>query len=188
MVKARGKATSKRTDRPTQADNLRHTLRSFALGAVRATAGAAAESAPEIAFLHEHYQLAGEKTWPRELKRYLRQPEPADEPLASLATLFALDAVEILSVALAAAVEIDLLSGRAIARVQAPLGGSRPTLGLAGAAFAAATRAGNPIETILTGAAMRSGLLTLLNEGAPVAERPLAIPLPTCLALDGREH
>jgi hypothetical protein len=163
------------------------TLRSFALAGVSAAAGAAAEASPEINFLRDHYQCAGAKHWVRDFKRYLRKPSSADAPLASLARTLALNPVEILSVALAAAVETDLLSGRALARVQSPLGGSRPTLGLAGTAFAPATRAPSAIETILTGAAMRSGLLTLLNEGAPVAERPIAIPLPTCLALDGHE-
>jgi hypothetical protein len=164
----------------------RPTLRSFALAAIAAVSGPAGD-APEMAFLRGHYERAGGEKWTRNLRRYLRKPERADAPLAALATTLALDPAEILSVALAAAVETDLLCGRAIAHVQAPLGGSRPTLGLAGSAFAAATSAANAVETILTGAAVRSGLLTLLNEGAPVSERPVAIPLPACLALDGQE-
>jgi hypothetical protein len=160
-------------------------LRTFALAAVSAASGDTADS-PEAAFLRGHYQLAGEANWLRNLKRYLRRPAPADLPLAKLAATLGLDLVEILAVTVAAAVETDLLCGRAIARVQAPLGGSRPTLGLAGSVFGASTAA-NCVETILTGPAMNSGLLTLLNEGAPVAERPLAVPLPTCLALNGFE-
>jgi hypothetical protein len=161
-------------------------LRSFTLAAIWATWPDAGD-APEAQFLRTHYQLTGEANWPRELKRYLRKPSRSDLPLIQLSTALELDAVEILAVTLAAAIETDLLCGRAMARVQAPLGGSRPTLGLAGSAFAPASSASYAVEALLAGTAVRCGLLTLLNEGAPVAERPIAVPLPICLAFDGFE-
>ena len=104
-------------------------LRTFALAAVFSVSGDATD-VPEASFLRTHYQLAGEANWPRELKRYLRKPARTDVPLTDLSGALGLDPVEILMVTLAAAVETDLLTGRAIARVQSPVGGSRPTLGL----------------------------------------------------------
>jgi len=94
---------------------------------------------------------------------------------------------ELLSVALAAAVETDLMCGRAVAHLQSPVGGSRPTLGLLGAAFGEFEREGQAIERLLTGAAVGSGLLQLLNEGSPLAERAASVPIPLCLALSGRD-
>jgi hypothetical protein len=38
------------------------------------------------------------------------------------------------------------------------------------------------IAAVLTGAAVSSGLLQILNDGAPLAERALSVPLPLCLA------
>ena len=112
---------------------------------------------------------------------------PADEPLQELADRLQLHRVETLAVALAAAVETDLMCGRAVAHLQAPIGGSRPTLGLLAAAFAEYASEGRVVERLLTGAAVESGLLQLLNESAPLAERAAAVPVPLCLALSGRD-
>ncbi len=111
--------------------------------------------------------------------------DPADAPLLALGRQFGLRPVELLAVALAAAVEMDLMCGRAVSHLQAPLGGSRPTLGLLASAFAGFSAGEQVIETILTGAAVESGLLHVLNEGAPLAERTLSVPIPLCLALGG---
>lgn len=108
-------------------------------------------------------------------------------PLHELAEQLALQQVETLAVALAAAVETDLMCGRAVAHLQAPMGGSRPTLGLLAAAFADYEAEGRVVELLLTGAAVESGLLQLLNESAPLAERAAAVPVPLCLALSGRD-
>ncbi len=108
-------------------------------------------------------------------------------PLQELAERLSLRRVETLAVALAVAVETDLMSGRAVAHLQAPVGGSRPTLGLLAAAFAEYEPEGSVVECLLTGAAMESGLLQLLNDGAPLAERAAAVPVPLCLALTGRD-
>jgi hypothetical protein len=42
----------------------------------------------------------------------------------------------------------------------------------------------SPIHRLMNGAAVQSGLLTLLNEGAPLPERALSIPIHLCFALD----
>src|SRR5262249_10263671 len=68
-----------------------------------------------------------------------------------------------------------------------PVGGSRPTIGLLSSAFAEFEPGGKIVERLLTGAAVGSGLLQILNEGAPVAERAAAVPVPLCLALSGRD-
>lgn len=169
-----------------------HTLDvcTFALAGVAALSGDGdADDAPELAFLRTHLDsVATGGPWWRTLAEYLQRPAPADVPLLALAAEMRLNAVELLTVALAAAVEIDPMVGRAIAHVQVPLGGSRPTLGLIGTAFAELSDTGaSSLESVLTGAAMQSGLLTLLNEGPPVAERPVAVALPLCLALRGRD-
>jgi hypothetical protein len=120
---------------------------------------------------------------------YLRTHRPADPtpPLAGLSERLALQPVESLSVALAAAVELDLMCGRAVSHLQAPVGAARPTLGLLATAFAASEPGGRVIERLLTGPAVESGLLQLLNEGSPLAERAVAVPMPLCLALAGRD-
>ena len=79
------------------------------------------------------------------------------------------------------------MCGRAIAHLQLPVGGSRPTLGLLAAALAELESEREVIECLLTGSAVQSGLLVLLNETAPIAERAVAVPVPLCLALSGRD-
>ncbi len=143
-----------------------------ALGALAALLPDSASS-PEAEYLLAHG--AGGKT------------HASDALLAELAGTLKLHHIETLTVALAAAVEMDLMCGRAVAHLQAPVGGSRPTLGLIAAAFAEFDPEGQIIERLLTGAAVESGLLQLLNEGAPLAERTAAVPIPLCLALSGRD-
>ena len=111
---------------------------------------------------------------------------PADAPLLALAEQLRLHPIEMLTVALAVAVELDLMCGRAVAHLQTPVGGSRPTLGLLAASFAWAEDE-KVIELLLTGAAAGSGLLQFVNETAPLSERAAAVPVPLCLALSGRD-
>src|SRR5919202_1445779 len=73
--------------------------------------------------------------------------------------------------------------GRGLGHVPAPGGGSRPPLGL----LADAAPGTRPIQALLTGAAVRSGLLTLLGEHGPLPERAAAVPQPVCLALGGHD-
>ena len=120
-----------------------------------------------------------------------RTPEHAagtavDAALLGLAEQLRLHRIETLTVSLAVAVELDLMWGRAVAHLQAPIGGSRPTLGLLAAAFSGVEEE-KVIERLLSGAAIASGLLQLVNETAPLAERAAAVPIPLCLALRGRD-
>jgi hypothetical protein len=118
--------------------------------------------------------------------RYQHAHIPADGPLLDLGQQLQLHGVELLTVSLAAAVETDLMCGRAVAHLQAPIGGSRPTLGLLAAAFGGADST-EFIEHLATGAAVGSGLLTLLNDNWPLAERAVSVAVPLSLALSGHD-
>ncbi len=145
-------------------------------------------SSPEAAFLRRRSGDAGYNGSVRQhLTLSLNQHDPIDAPLLALADQLGLRRIELLAVALASAVEMDQMCGRAVAHLQAPVGGSRPTLGLLAAAFTDLETEGRVIECLLTGAAVGSGLLHLLNEGAPLSERAAAVPIPLCMALNGRD-
>jgi hypothetical protein len=169
------------------------TLRSYALAglaelALEGRPGTSARA--EHAFLQE--QLAsvapGARGFLTTLPAYLAAPHESDARLGRLASALGLTIFEQLAVALAVAVEDDVMVGRAVAWLQAPVGGSRPTLGIAASGFAAAPGAGaNALHALATGSAMSSGLLSVMSEQGPLPERPFAVPLPLCLALAGRD-
>lgn len=122
------------------------------------------------------------------LARVLQKPAPEDRRLLGLATALGLAPMEILTVALAEAVEQDPLVGRLLAHVQAPVGGSRPTVGLLTSVFDRVFAPATPTwASLLNGPAQTSGLLSLLNEAAPLPERPVVVPGPVTLALAGIE-
>ena len=166
----------------------RITLRARALAALGRCAGPEVSRA-EARFLGTQIEEAGSASIdPAALAAYAAAPAPIDEPLCRLAAQLGLEGIELLAVATCAAVEEDPMVGRAIAHLQAPLGGSRPTLGLLALAFGEAGPPGVlPIHTLLAGAAMRSGLLALATEAGPLPERPVLVPLPLCLALHGQD-
>jgi hypothetical protein len=114
----------------------------------------------------------------------LDDPCPADVPLLALRQHLPLTDAELVTVALASEVEADLLLGRALARLQHPIGASRPTLGwLAGAlveVFPDVT-----VPALAAGAAVGSGLLELTASGVPLPERAVAVPLHLLAALRG---
>jgi hypothetical protein len=109
-------------------------------------------------------------------------PSAGDRPLLRLGEELGLSRIELLATAIAACVETDMMCGRAVAHLQAPVGGSRPTFALLTAALHDFGAPEDVMAAILTGAGVDSGLLQVLNEGAPLAERALAVPLPLCLA------
>jgi hypothetical protein len=170
------------------------TLRTYALATLAALVGrgpAGASESPELEFLagQRRAAVAEGTTYDAALRAYLARPAAIDEPLLSVARDLGLTTVEVLAVALAAAVDEDLLAGRAIAYLQSPVGGARPTLGLLSAALTpVAASAAGTVHALVTGAAARSGLLTLLGgEGTPLPERAVAVPLALCLALRGQD-
>lgn len=170
------------------------TLQTYALGAIASqvldtNAPDNNSLSPELQFLQQQYQRLLEpgnspQPWHHTLMEYIQRPNSIDRPLVELAQHLDLSLMELLTVAIAAAVEQDLMVGRAIAYLQAPVGGSRPTLGLLATAFAdIAPDTSFPIHQLTTGAAIQSGLLQRLNQDAPLPEQVLRIPEHLGLAL-----
>jgi hypothetical protein len=155
-------------------------LRSFCLGLL-AAGSPAADASAEAHFLQRH--LSPGEAPGRRLARALADPHPSDRTLLRLSGELGLNRMELLAAATAISVETDLMCGRAVAHLQAPVGGSRPTLGLLAAVFAELDPTGSVMAAILNGAGVRSGLLQILNDDAPLAERAVAVPVPLCLAL-----
>lgn len=163
-------------------------LRAYAMAAIASCVGAMEHESLEIRFLRDHLSQVSPRGehWIVTLPDYLNRPGAVDRRLIDLSNRLSLALIETLAVALAVAVEDDLMVGRALALLQAPVGGSRPTLGLLATAFIDAVPPGTrPIDALVTGAAVRCGLLTILNDGAPLPERTLAVPPAICLALGG---
>jgi hypothetical protein len=160
-------------------------LRAIALAALAQTVPPASDASAEpleLGFLREH-ATDPPTPWQQALSAYRNQPAAADVALLELATALGLSDVELMTVVLAAAVEDDLILGRAIARLQSPLGGSRPTIGL----LLNVLHGNDPpgIAALTAGAAVRSGLLLILNDAAPLPERPVSVPPHICAALSG---
>ncbi|MBX3081437.1 MAG: ATP-binding protein [Anaerolineae bacterium] len=164
-------------------------LREYALAAVAAQivdrASAKPTTSAEVRFLQTYYELCGGEGWYERFVSYLNDPSEADRPLCGLAYALELTLIEIVAVALALNVEDDLLAGRALTFVQAPIGGSRPTLGLIASLLPDGQSM--PPTRIAGGAAISSGLLQLIGDHLPLAERMVAVPLPICLALNGQD-
>lgn len=160
-------------------------LSTYALAALASPIVDTAATTPEIQFLLNQLEVATEGTigWMEGVRAYLHKPNTKDVPLIRLAKKLGLSMLELLTVALAVAVEEDVMVGRALARLQAPLGGSRPTLGLLATTMAEAVAGLHPMNVLVTGVAVQSGLLTLMNETAPLPERTVSVPLHLCLAL-----
>ncbi|HTO85114.1 MAG TPA: AAA family ATPase, partial [Methylomirabilota bacterium] len=159
-------------------------LRSFGLSLLASVLPAEDDSA-EARFLRSH-GFGGDAP-DEHLDCCLANPPESDWRLLRLAEALGLNRIELVVTAIAAGVETDLMCGRAIAHLQAPLGGSRPTFGLLCAALRGLDREGDVVAAILTGAGASSGLLQIQNDGAPLAERSVSVPVPLCLALDRRD-
>ncbi len=177
------------TETPPRRTAVRLRLRQFAFAAIANHVGqSGAADCAELAYLRQ--QLAAVQglhpRWGEALLATLQDPSPADVRLLNLAADLPLAPVEILAVALAAAVEDDPIIGRIMARVQAPSGGTRPTLGLLATVFAPLMKPGeSALAELLNGMGVRTGLLAQVNESAPLPERAMAMPVPVCLALSG---
>lgn len=164
-------------------------LRTYALAALASRVYEMLKpNVPEHQFLRLHLEALDSPKWFDTLSDYMREPAERDLPLIYLAQQLHLTLFEMLTVALAAAVEDDVMIGRALAQLQAPVGGSRPTLGLLTAAFFETIEPGmHPIDALVTGATIQSGLLMLIGDNLPLPERSLRVPLHLCLALNNHD-
>jgi len=170
------------------------TLRAHALAAAAskiARDGNRSTESPESQFLFAHLDAVQQRarSWTESFSAYCERPNECDVPLLQLAHAIKLTPIEVLAVALTAAVEDDVMTGRTLAHLQAPLGGSRPTLGFLAASLTEMT-AGNAsaLDVLATGVAIQSGLLTLMNDNAPLPERAVGVPLHLCQALNGNDR
>ncbi len=119
------------------------------------------------------------------LNHCLQQPNPNDIQLAQLADKLQLSQIEIVALVLALLVEEEPMIGRVLSHIQAPVGGSRPSLGMLQSVLSAL----HPVDsgwlsgTLLSGRAVTSGALQLINVQAPLPEQALKVPLGLALAL-----
>jgi hypothetical protein len=155
-----------------------------------------ADAPPEARFLHQATAALADLqgAW----QAALALPAPADTALVRAAGRLGLAPVEMLAVALAAAVEDDPVVGRVLAWLQAPGGGARPTLALLARAFAPlldggagdadpAAREAGALYALACGNAVRRGLLLLDGEDRPLCERALRVAPCIAAALAGVE-
>ncbi|MEC5385352.1 ATP-binding protein [Uliginosibacterium sp. H3] len=158
-------------------------LHGLALAALHAT-DTLAERSAEAAWLDAQCRLCDSVAAP--LQAWLASPPQEDRLLHAIASALHLQPVELIAVALAAAVETDAMAGRVIAWLQAPVGTSRPTVGLA---LAAANALGMDaaLNALLEGGARDTGLLMLDSDletsRRPLPEQALHVPLPLVMAL-----
>jgi hypothetical protein len=166
------------------------TLRQIALAALALACGSQTKNglSLEEEFLDDICQrvCAGKKTLAEILNSVLLQPTVPDSLLASFGNDLKLTPVELIVLTLLIAVEDDPFIGRVFARIQAPIGGPRPSIGLLDRAFAKTINNGNSIvPLLLNGYAVNSGAVIITDENKPLPERSLKIPQPLYLALTG---
>ncbi|HEX9107976.1 MAG TPA: AAA family ATPase, partial [Longimicrobiales bacterium] len=124
---------------------------------------------------------------PAAWRAWMTSPAPGDERLRALAGELRLSTVEAIAAALAVAVEIDAMTGRALAWLQSPGGAARPSVGLVTllAATIDGAEAPSQISALVGGRAMSAGLLALESDNRPLPECALRVPGPLALALAG---
>lgn len=142
---------------------------------------------PEMRWLAEA-GVTGDNA-PTAAQQWLQSPPTDEQVLHALAQALPLQAPELVAVALCSAVEVDAMAARALAWLQAPAGGARPTVGLVLRATQALGWAA-PLAALLDGQALDTGLLQLDADAArPMPERRLQVPVPLVLALrDGQSR
>lgn len=171
----------------------RLSLRTFALSAVAALAEtnpALNRDSSEWLYVAECLKLVPSERgrWLQAVLAALQEPAREDRAVVHLAAALSCSVVEVLTVVLAAAVDEDLMVGRALAFLQAPVAGARPTLGLLAAAYADLAEPGRRVlDVLLTGSAIRSGLLVLGGEEGPIPERAVSVPQAVGLAMRGHD-
>ena len=170
---------------PLPRTELRATLAdlAFALLAPPRDAGAPAAGA-EAAWLDECSVrvAAGSGDVGAWLAEWRALPPPADQRLAALAVTLGLSVAEQVAIALVCAAESDAMAARVLAWLQAPVGGPRPTVGLA-AQVAAALGDTAPVAALAAGPARRAGLLRMDDDSRALPEVTLTVPQPVVFAL-----
>jgi hypothetical protein len=138
----------------------------------------------EAAWLGDHAArvAAGAEQMAALLAQWRATPPPADARLAALADTLQLSGTEAVAVALACAAETDSMAARVLAWLQAPVGGSRPTVGLV-VQVAQALGEAAPVALLAAGRARACGLLRLDDEQRVLAEAAISVPQPIVLAL-----
>jgi hypothetical protein len=168
-------------------DSLR--LRDIALAAIAMIAAPAAQDrTEEAALLFEALEraLARSKPLSEVLDEAIGAPAPEDAALSLLRSKLRLSHVESLAVALAAAAEEDAITGRILSHVQAPVGGSRPTLGLIARTIAKTFDSGtNAVAALLDGPAFGAGALAIVDDRLPLCEQAVTVPPALSVALAG---
>jgi len=169
----------------------KRSLSQLALAALAYRAGVPPDPIPpEFSYLLENTRGLPEEQaeFSRLVDQALRKPSSEDAALVRLAEAWQLSPPEVLALALAALVERDLMCGRALAFLQAPIGGARPTLGLLTETFGWLNpRSPLNAPRFAQLPVFLSGTLALQNEGSTLPERSVAAPLPICLALNDEE-
>ncbi len=108
-----------------------------------------------------------------------------DARLATLANWLGMNDVEVMAVVFSLMVEEDPMVGRLLAYIQAPLGSSRPALGMLETALAPLSTSSEHwlMGGLLAGPALASGVLQRITEEAPLPEQTLKVPLGLALLL-----
>ncbi len=159
-------------------------------GAVAGVAGRCPLHRIALALLAEPPGNGPEATWLKAqraqvpapaLQQWREGPPPEDRALHALAQQLPLHPAETLALALAVAVEFDPMLARALAWLQAPVGGARPTLGLLHL-----PQLPDALPALMQGQAHRCGLLQWDEDPVrPLPERSMWVPQPLALALRG---
>lgn len=160
------------------------------VAALAALAPAAGENAcPEAIWLQGKAAACGNQRGKGAralLDQWQALPPDSDRRLRALGAELQLSTAEIVALAVAAAVETDAMVGRVLSWLQAPTGGSRPTLGLI-CALANALGISGALSDILNGAARTTGLLQIEAGSRPLPDSSVLTPVPVVMALQGGE-
>ena len=118
----------------------------------------------------------------------LRHPAQDDHVIVRLARDLDLSHAEVMTLVLAQMVEEEPMVGRMLAHIQAPVGGSRPALGMLEAALGPFQgHEGWVTGTLLSGPALATGALQLVNLQAPLPEQMVRVPLGLALVLRSKK-
>lgn len=170
-------------------------LRAYALASIAWLLFAEKNTKPqghEQYFLSQYWQLLKDETdWLGQLSHYIGAPLASDQALVSLCESLNFKPVEMLAISLALAVEEEPMVGRALAHIQAPVSGSRPTFGLLEMAFAQYMEQADGdwvAGTIISGNAVNTGVLNIINNAVPIPEQAFKVTGALSLALRKKHY